>query len=269
MRADPAPLDTSEIRHPSAPDGFTIYVVGDVHRCPDLLVGVQRLIDQRAKYYSGRTAEIYLGDYIDRRPDSAGVVSRLIARASEGQRRFSARQSRPGCSSISSMGRTAWSNGGRSAAQQLLLSYGVAASLLHALRADRGRAGMPSHKFMPPEHRSFYDQTGSYMQVGPYLMVHAGIRPGIGPKDQKTADLLGIRQEFLAVRRRLRLHRGARTYARKRRLNCVANRINIDTGAFATNRLTCLRIGGGWPPHLLGSPNNTLGGHGCVWRHFL
>jgi len=241
MSADPAALDTSKIRYPSAPDGFTIYVVGDIHGCLDPLVRIQRLIDEdRAKSHSERTAEIYLGDYIDRGPDSAGVVSRLIARASDANAVFLRGNHDQmlldfldGADCLEQ-----WRELGGTAT---LLSYGVATSLLtHSAPTEVVRRALSEN--MPSEHRSFYDQTGSYMRVGPYLMVHAGIRPGIALEDQKTDDLLGIRQDFLQ-------HDGVFDFIVVHGHTPVdapemhRNRINIDTGAFATNSLTCLRIG--------------------------
>jgi serine/threonine protein phosphatase 1 len=241
MSADPATLDTSNVQYPSAPDGFTIYVVGDVHGCLGPLVGVQRLIDEdRAKSHPERTAEIYLGDYIDRGPDSAGVVSRLIARASDANTVFLRGNHDQmlldfldGADCLEQ-----WRELGGTAT---LLSYGVTTSLLtHSAPIEIVRRTLNEN--MPPEHRIFYNQTGSYMLVGPYLMVHAGIRPGIGLEDQKTADLLGIRQDFLQHDGDfdfIVVHGHTPVQAPEMR----RNRINIDTGAFATNRLTCLRIG--------------------------
>ena len=241
MSADPTTLDASEIRYPSAPDGFTIYVVGDVHGCLEPLVRVQRLIDEdRAKSHPERTVEIYLGDYIDRGPDSAGVVSTLIARARDANAVFLRGNHDQmlldfldGADCLEQ-----WRALGGTAT---LLSYGVAASLLmRSAPTEVVRDALNEN--MPPEHRIFYDQTGSYMQVGPYLMVHAGIRPGVGLEDQKTADLLGIRQDFLQ-------HDGdfdfivVHGHTPVEAPELRRNRINIDTGAFATNRLTCLRIG--------------------------
>jgi serine/threonine protein phosphatase 1 len=92
------------------------------------------------------------------------------------------------------------------------------------------------------EHIAFYADTGSYCRIGPYLLVHAGVRPGVPLESQSTADLLGIRREFLEFKGNLGFivvhgHTPVLTPELRR------NRINIDTGAFATNRLTCLRIG--------------------------
>src|SRR5262245_37259948 len=67
---------------PAGPKGITIYAIGDIHGRLDLLDTIHGEIDaDRANSGQIRTAEIYLGDYIDRGPDSAGVISRLIARS--------------------------------------------------------------------------------------------------------------------------------------------------------------------------------------------
>jgi serine/threonine protein phosphatase 1 len=73
-------------------------------------------------------------------------------------------------------------------------------------------------------------------------MVHAGIRPGIRLEDQQEQDLFGIRNDFLEYGGDL----GAvvvHGHTPVMEPDFKSNRINIDTGAFATNRLTCLRIG--------------------------
>jgi serine/threonine protein phosphatase 1 len=122
-----------------------------------------------------------------------------------------------------------------------LLSYGVAAnSLVRSASTEEVRQAL--EESLLPGHRGFYERTGSYIRAGPYLAVHAGIRPGVELENQETADLLGIRHEFLQYEGDFGFivvhgHTPVVTPDLRR------NRINIDTGAFATNRLTCLRIG--------------------------
>ena len=63
-------------RYPPAPDGLTLYLVGDIHGRLDLLRKVHYRIDEDKARRGGVPAgEIYLGDYIDRGPDSAGVMT--------------------------------------------------------------------------------------------------------------------------------------------------------------------------------------------------
>ena len=70
--------------YPLVPDGLTIYAIGDIHGRADLLDQTHELIDKdKANSRSERNVEVYLGDYIDRGPDSATVISRLIKRSSQ------------------------------------------------------------------------------------------------------------------------------------------------------------------------------------------
>jgi hypothetical protein len=91
--------------------------------------------------------------------------------------------------------------------------------------------------------------TGSWIRLGDYLAVHAGLRPGVPLEEQQPADLLGIRQKFLLFDGDFGfvvVHGHTPAMAPE----LLPNRINIDTGAFATNLLTCLKIDADGP-HVL------------------
>jgi serine/threonine protein phosphatase 1 len=230
-----------ERQYPPAPEGFTVYVVGDIHGRLDLLIRVLQSMDEdKARTRSGRTVEIYLGDYIDRGPDSAGVVSRLIDRAQVSYPLFlrgnHEQMMLDFINDVDCLEQWRALGGGAT-----MLSYGVSLDLLaRSERAPAVRRGFLDQ--LPIAHRSFYERTGSYVCVGRYLAVHAGIRPGVKLMDQTTADLLNIRQDFLEYDRDfdfIVVHGHTPVMVPDLR----RNRINIDTGAFATNRLTCLRIG--------------------------
>jgi diadenosine tetraphosphatase ApaH/serine/threonine PP2A family protein phosphatase len=242
MGAAVASLQDYELPYPPAPDGYTLYVIGDIHGRLDLLLDVQRRIDEdKARLRAGRTAEIYLGDYIDRGSESAGVVSCLIGRARQTRAIFlrgnheqmllSFLEGDDDCLAL-------WRAVGGTAT---MVSYGVPASLLtRSVKGEDLRRGL--YERMPSDHLRFYQQTGAYMRAGAYLAVHGGIRPGVRLEDQKNSDLLGIRQEFLQYQGNfdfIVVHGHTPVMAPDLR----PNRINIDTGAFATNRLTCLSIG--------------------------
>ncbi|MFC7542267.1 metallophosphoesterase [Siccirubricoccus deserti] len=66
----------------SLPPGMRVYAVGDVHGCDDKLAAMHRLIaaDARARPVP-RVTLVHLGDYVDRGPDSAAVLDRLIGRS--------------------------------------------------------------------------------------------------------------------------------------------------------------------------------------------
>jgi serine/threonine protein phosphatase 1 len=243
MRAVAATQEVADLRYPPAPDGYTIYIVGDIHGRLDLLLDTLQLIDaDKAASPSEQSAEIYLGDYIDRGPDSAGVVARLIGRGQttnayflRGNHEQMLLSFMEGADCLAG-----WHSVG---AKPTLRSYGVPEELLLQSAAPEAVRRSLSD-CIPPEHYNFYEQTGSYMRVGAYLAVHAGVRPSVRLEDQKTSDLLGIRQEFLRYDGDfdfIVVHGHTPVQAPDFR----HNRINIDTGAFATNRLTCLRIGAG------------------------
>jgi calcineurin-like phosphoesterase family protein len=230
------------VRYPPVPEGLTVYVVGDIHGRLDLLIDVQRQIDEdKACSPAEHTPEIYLGDYIDRGPESAGVVSRLIARA-EATCALFLRGNHEQMLLDFLAGDDAclehWRVIGGTAT---LVSYGVEPGLLSRWAPPR-EVRHDLNARMPLEHRRFLEQTGSYIRAESYLVVHGGIRPGVRLEEQKTADLLGIRHEFLQYQGDFGFivvhgHTPVATPDLRR------NRINIDTGAFATNVLTCLRIG--------------------------
>jgi serine/threonine protein phosphatase 1 len=121
-----------------------------------------------------------------------------------------------------------------------LLSYGVAPRLLTRL-VSPAAIRRQLEAALPAGHRSFYEQTRHYVQLGAYLAVHAGVRPGLPLEAQAPTDLISIRREFLQFTGDLGfivVHGHTPAMAPEMR----PNRINIDTGAFATNRLTSLRI---------------------------
>jgi serine/threonine protein phosphatase 1 len=232
--------ETARSSYPPGPEGLTVYVVGDIHGRLDLLLDVHGRIDKDKRRRSpGQAVEVYLGDYIDRGPESAPVVSRLIERANDVHAAF-LRGNHEQLFLDFLVGHDClreWSAVGGLAT---LLSYGVPPELI-SRRAVADAVRQSISERLPEGHKRFYDQTGSYLRIGPYLAVHAGIRPGIALEKQTTEDLLSIRRDFLD-------HQGD--------FGCIVvhghtpvmepepcrNRINIDTGAFATNRLTCLRI---------------------------
>ena len=65
-------------REPSIPNGFRLYALGDIHGRLDLLQEMTDRITADVDQFPGRQAiEVYLGDYIDRGPDSHGVIDWL------------------------------------------------------------------------------------------------------------------------------------------------------------------------------------------------
>jgi serine/threonine protein phosphatase 1 len=228
-------------RYPPAPDGLTLYLIGDIHGRLDLLRGMHRQIDDdKARRGSAQVREIYLGDYIDRGPSSAGVVSELLGRAAHVESIFLRGNHEQILLDLLNGHDVLedWLHVGGTAT---LLSYGVAPRLLARLVSPAAIRRQLAAA-LPAEHRRFYEQTHLYARLGPYVAVHAGVRPGLPLEAQAAVDLLCIRREFLQYAGDLGfivVH--GHTPAIEPELR--PNRINIDTGAFATNRLTSLCIG--------------------------
>jgi serine/threonine protein phosphatase 1 len=225
---------------PAAPKGVTIYAIGDIHGRLDLLDTIHGEIEaDRANSCRGRTAEIYLGDYIDRGPDSAGVISRLIVRSREVYAIF-LRGNHEQMLLDFLAGEPCLEMWKGLGAIPCLLSYGLTPDLLSAAPQAQVRQTLAS--LLPAEHRQFLSDTAPYCETDCYLFVHAGVRPGIKLEKQSPDDLLGIRGaflDFIGDHGRIVVHGHTPVLTPDFR----PNRINIDTGAYARNCLTCLRIG--------------------------
>jgi serine/threonine protein phosphatase 1 len=230
----------AKVHYPPAPEGRTIYVVGDIHGRLDLLEKVHRQIDEDKKGVSPvLVTEVYLGDYIDRGPDPAGVVSRLIERGRRTQAIFLRGNHEQIILDFIEGGRCLedWRALG---GIPTLLSYQLdPLQLARDVPEDMVRAALI--RKLPSEHRQFYAATARYCDAEPYLFVHAGIRPAVKLEDQSLMDLMTIRSDFLDFGGDLgRIVVHGHTPVMKPDLR--PNRINVDTGAFATNNLTCLKI---------------------------
>ncbi len=235
------------------PPETLVYAIGDIHGRSDLLDRLhEAIIADARRRKPGRAVVVYLGDYIDRGGDSAGVIRRLIApfegapkNAIErvflrGNHEAMMLDFLDGDSAL--LDRWVW-NGG----VPTLESYGLAPMIggrddphgdgwAGAVRADLARA-------LPPAHAAFLRGLGSHCRIGDLFFVHAGVRPGTALEAQSPADLLWIRDDFLlsaADFGALVVH--GHTVAPEPRV--LANRIGIDTGAYKSGRLTAARFEG-------------------------
>jgi len=229
-----------------------IYAIGDVHGCLNQMRGLEAKIVEDGRSLSGEKWLVYLGDYIDRGPDSAGVIDRLISPAPDGIRRICLagnhevmalnflKDPRPGSD---------WLDFG---GQECLQSYGLSAATLTG-RSSRSRMAMiESH--IPREHISFLEQLPLTLSVPGYVFVHAGLRPGIPLLQQHEDDLLWIRDDFFDAPP----HNGLTiVHGHTPAIEPVIapGRICVDTGAFATGKLTAIRLIQGESPLFLSMHN--------------
>ena len=90
---------------------------------------------------------------------------------------------------------------------------------------------------------NFLQSLKTSLSHGKYFLCHAGVRPGVPLDRQSEDDLLWIRDEFLSSKMdfgKIVVHGHTPTEEPE----VLPNRINIDTGAFATGRLTCVALDG-------------------------
>jgi serine/threonine protein phosphatase 1 len=228
MDALPAPA--------SLPPGQRIYAVGDVHGCADRLALMHGAI---AEDLAARPVEhalvIHIGDYIDRGPDSAGVIERLL-------RPF---PSVPGTTpphlvnltgNHEEMLLTALDEGSRAAAERWLANSGGETLASWGLSWRGGARAW--REAIPPRHLGFLRGLGLIYRAGGYAFVHAGLRPGVPLEQQAREDMLWIREPFLSWPGRLPIvvvHGHTPEDAPQVR----PHRIGIDTGAVLGGPLTC------------------------------
>ena len=228
---------------PSGPPGARAYAIGDVHGRLDLLRDLLEKIDADSQARpSAREFVVFLGDLIDRGPESRGVLQLLQ----------SIRPNLP--NPVFVMGNheemllrvlgddpeRVWdwmSFGGYEFAQ----SYGVEVGRLATLSAAAAAAEIRAA--MPPADLSFVESFIDSFRFGDYLFVHAGIRPGTPLEQQKIADLRWIREGFLdstVIHPFVVVHGHTISDGPDEQ----PNRIGIDTGAYATGVLTALCLEG-------------------------
>ena len=224
------------------PDGVRLYAVGDIHGRADLLDDLHGLIaEDSERAPDRRKTVVYLGDYVDRGPDSQGVVDRLIARPLPGfecvQLKGNHEASLLAFIDDAATG-DAWLMNG---AQATLTSYGV--DIVGYGEDGLERARLALIRALPSSHMDFFRGLALTFDAGDYLFVHAGVRPGVDLHMQKDHDLLWIRDDFLdsdADFGRVVVH----GHSIRPEPDIRPNRIGIDTGAHLTGRLTCLVLEG-------------------------
>lgn len=231
---------------PAVPAGTAVYAVGDIHGRADLLADLHRRIEAASDRGSvaDRRLIVYLGDYVDRGEDSAGVVDLILD------------QVPPGFEVVALLGNherlmleflddvrrgPLWLRNGGDAT---LASYGVdpgRGAYLDAGPLLALQAGLRER--LPERHLEFLRSLRLTHAEGDYFFAHAGVRPGVALEEQQEEDLIWIRDLFLnskADHGRIVVH----GHTIRPEPEFRPNRIGIDTGAYYTGHLTCLALEG-------------------------
>lgn len=236
-----APADAAHFLARALPEGHRTYAIGDIHGRMDLLTDLLKRIaaDDAALATVPHKGLVFLGDFVDRGPDSAGVVDLVSS------------DPLPGFTTIALMGNherlmldfmadpehaELWLiNGG----DTTLKSYGI--KQWRGKSAELLREALLSA--MPDQHREFLANLPLSHVQDPYIFVHAGVRPGVPIAEQKPDDLIWIREPFL------RHPQPAEWIVVHGHTPAVEpddqpHRIGIDTLAYRTGKLTAVRLEG-------------------------
>jgi len=197
------------------------YAIGDVHGCLDQL---QRLVDICERDGGAQKVKFaLLGDYVDRGPDSRGVVDFLIDLQTWSPDEI-----------VCLMGNHE---------AMLLAAIDDEANEPHWLRNGGNETlysyRAPSPVDIPRKHIEWLHSLPRFHDDGMRFFVHAGVHPGRPLDQQNEHDLLWIREPFLSSTKdfgRFVVH--GHTPIKSGVPDQRRNRLNIDTGAVYGRALT-------------------------------
>jgi serine/threonine protein phosphatase 1 len=231
-------ISAAPVQRARLPDGRRIYAIGDIHGCAELLADIlDRVDDDIKRRPAAKVLQVFLGDYIDRGPDSRQVIDLLIARQQTTKVVFLKGNHEDCVLRFINEPKTLtqWKSIG---GLNTVASYGVTVTDHRAAHSQQAIADA-LRLSMPVTHLSFLHGLALSFTCGDFFFAHAGVRPGIALDQQSPDDLLWIRDDFLCHEEsfgKVVVHGHTPTHEPVIR----PNRINIDTGAYATGRLTCL-----------------------------
>jgi serine/threonine protein phosphatase 1 len=222
---------TQTLAPAAIPPGERVYAVGDVHGCLDELAALHAaIVADLAARPVGQATVVHLGDYIDRGPDSAGVIARLMAGPIPAARVINLMGNHEdmlldALDGVRGMGGTWMQNGG--------------VASLSSWRVPPRAGPREWSRLIPEAHVAFMRSLQLTHLQGGYMFVHAGVRPGVAMAAQTKEDMLWIREPFLS-------HAQAHPFVvvhghtpEEGHPVVRTNRIGLDTGAVMGGPLTC------------------------------
>ena len=194
--------------------GPATYIIGDIHGC---LEPLQRLMERVSP--ASEDEVVFVGDYIDRGPNSREVVDYLLH-----------------CPH-----RCVFLMGNH---ERMLLNY-LGGEDEDLYLENGGQETLRSYggdsQAIPASHLAFFQNLRPMHETADYLVVHAGIRPMIPLAEQSLHDMIWIRHEFIRF-----LGRYPKPvifgHTPLRQVLMAEDRIGIDTGCVYGGKLTCLKL---------------------------
>src|SRR6266545_6673848 len=168
----------AEIRKPRLPDGIRIYAISDIHGCADLLQQMFTVIDRDLTTIgSKRAIHVFLGDYIDRGPDSCRTIDLLAERGRKHESVFLKGNHEAFLFDVlkDPSRLQDWKQYG---GLQTLASYGLRPSLDPDAAEQKELIDQLAWA-IPPHQRHFFNSLRLRFVCGDFFFVHAGVRPGV------------------------------------------------------------------------------------------
>lgn len=236
----------------STPDQLRIYAIGDIHGYAQALDRMHEAItnDLIANEPSAGVHIVYIGDYIDRGPDSKGVIERLIERKTRGDgvpKTFLAGNHEKVMLDflLYNDGQPADDSWLRWGGMQALQSYGVYTDKDLLTPAEIEALPALLRESVPPAHMDFLQSLELSLTLGDYMFVHAGVDPRKSEHEQSVRDLTTMREPFLSWQTcwsKCVVHGHSITPDHEPEV--LGHRIGIDTGLYEGGPLTCVVLEG-------------------------
>ncbi|KTE19233.1 serine/threonine protein phosphatase [Sphingopyxis sp. H050] len=228
---------------PRVPAGERVYAIGDIHGRDDLFKQLLAKVEaDNAARGKAFTTLILLGDLVDRGPDSASVIERALGIGAPFDKVAMLVGNHEECFLAALTGdlkRVRYFI--RIGGDATIRSYWCDDAAYAAMTFEEVAEQLPGK--VPQAHVDFLNRGEDMIQIGDYVFVHAGIRPGVPLDRQKLPDLRWIREEFIHDDQDhgVTIVHG---HTISEDVDETRNRIGIDTGAYLTGRLTALGLEG-------------------------
>lgn len=228
-------------------DGRVGFAIGDVHGRADLLQAMITFLEERAQDEAregGEPIVVFLGDYVDRGPQSATVVDMLLKGHPRGFERHYLKGNHEQSMLAfleQPLANRAWVRHGGS---ETCMAYGIQPPpSLNPTDEDWTNCAEQLKRRIPPTHLEFLNRLERYAVFGDYAFVHAGVDAAKSLENQTDTDLFWSRLKFLNNKRRFS-HRVVHGHTPAERPYIDDRRIGVDTGAYASGTLTAARFEG-------------------------
>lgn len=234
----PVPPREGRARLTADAKGRPLYVIGDVHGCLDELLALERKIRADGKDLPGPKLVVMVGDYVDRGPSSSRLLDHLREPFADAFERVCLAGNHEVAFLDYLDGRLdleGWLGFG---AEATLRSYGLTIAGLAANDSEEGCRDAV-RQAVPEAHVSFLRRLPVLLDLGTVLCVHAGLRPGVPLDRHSDDDLIWVRPTGEPVETPQWVIHGHTPVPAVQR---CGRAINVDTGAFYSGRLSCIRI---------------------------